>query len=472
MMHLAVGALLLPTLGCLLAGTSLTSPSSPAASAAATLAIVFDVTGSMYDDLRQVIEGASGILRRTLGRRSKAIANFVLVPFHDPDIGPVTITTDPEEFQRELEELYVQGGGDCPEMSVGAIKLALEVSLPGSFIYVFTDARAKDYSLKQDVLQLVQLKQSQVVFVLTGDCGDQSHPGYKAFEEIAAASSGQIFHLDKQQVNQVLKWVEQAIQASKVHLLSTDHENGEAHVWRVHFDPSLKEVTVSVSGPAPEIEVWDPAGRLLRKGFGLSELLNIPNSARVVNVKKPRPGSWMIKVRSRGRHTLRITGISAIDFRAGFSINPTADFSQTKQRPIQGVATHILINCTGLKTPGQLDQVELLSMSGQTLNSLPLQAFSSGNSGHLWNVSEVYPPDESFFLKVMGKDGVGYQFQRLSSISYTNIIPEPPTVSMPSGSQGYYLQPAAIPCSVSSHTPFTLRLAKDGKRLGGDRNFQ
>lgn len=47
----------------------------------------------------------------------------------------------------------------------------------------------------------------------------------------------------------------------KVHLLSSDHETAQETQWEVPFDPSLKEVTVSLSGPAPQIELIDPLGR-------------------------------------------------------------------------------------------------------------------------------------------------------------------------------------------------------------------
>ncbi|XP_071783895.2 hemicentin-1 [Centroberyx gerrardi] len=439
---------------------------------ASTLAFVFDVTGSMYDDLKQVIEGASRILEKTLNRRTRPIKNFVLVPFHDPDIGPVSITTDPKKFQQDLQELFVQGGGDCPEMSIGAIKKALEVSLPGSFIYVFTDARAKDYRLKRDVLQLVQLRQSQVVFVLTGDCGDRSQPGYRAYEEIAATSSGQIFHLDKQQVNEVLKWVEETVQALKVHLLSSNHDSAQENKWEVPFDPSLREVTVSLSGPAPQIELRDPFGRIVGVEQGLTELLNIPNSARVVNLKFPRPGAWNLKVSCSGRHTLRVTGVSNLDFRAGFSSVPVSEFNHTRERPIKGVPAHVLLKCTGLKPPGQLSHVELMSGSGRSLRTLPVPLPSDLGTRGLWSLPEFRTPSQSFFIKAMGKDEEGYRFQRLSSVSYTNIVPDPPAVSMPDVVKGFYMQPAAIGCSVESDIPYRLRFTRSGITLGEEKFFQ
>ncbi|XP_058246105.1 hemicentin-1 isoform X2 [Hemibagrus wyckioides] len=437
-----------------------------------SLAFVFDVTGSMYDDLQQVMEGASRILHRMLSRTDTPIRNFVLVPFHDPDIGPVSITSDPKQFQHDLQELFVQGGGDCPEMSVGAIHSALEVSLPGSFIFVFTDARAKDYRRKQEVLQLVQLRQSQVVFVLTGDCGDRSQPGYRVYEEIAATSSGQIFHLDKQQVNEVLKWVEETVQAMKVHLLSSDHELGQEAQWELPFDPSLKEVTVSLSGPTPRIELRDPLGRTVGEKQGLRELLNIPNSVLVVNLKNPHPGLWTLKVVCSGRHTLRVTGVSNLDFRAGFSTSAVTEFSRTKERPIKGLPVHVLLKCSGLSPPGVVSSLVLVSKRGEDLQrvSLPVPV-DRGVSG-VWSVPEMQTPSEGFFIKVKGKDVGGFAFQRLSSVLYTNVIPVVPVVEMPSVQHGVLMQNVLIECSVQSDLPFTLTFRKDGEMLGQQNSYQ
>ncbi|KAJ1172187.1 hypothetical protein NDU88_004037, partial [Pleurodeles waltl] len=387
-------------------------------------------------------------------------------------IGPVTITTDPKKFQYELRELYVQGGGDCPEMSIGAIKIALEISLPGSFIYVFTDARSKDYRLTHEVLQLIQQKQSQVVFVLTGDCDDRAHIGYKVYEEIASTSSGQVFHLDKKQVNEVLKWVEEAVQASKVHLLSTDHSSHAVNTWQIPFDPSLKEVTVSLSGPSPEVEIRDPLGKVIKKGAGLNELLNIQNSAKVVNVKDPEPGMWTVKVSSSGRHSVRITGLSTIDFRAGFSRKPTLDFKQTSNRPVKGIPTYVLLNTTGISSPARVDRLELLSTSGGPLKTIPVKYYPDRKPYGIWNVTDFVPPSEAFFLRVTGYDKDDFLFQRVSSVSFSNIIPDSPKVTMPAKTPGYYLQPGHISCDVDSLIPFTQRFSRNGVTFGVDQFFK
>ncbi|PIK33468.1 putative hemicentin-1-like [Apostichopus japonicus] len=143
-------------------------------------------------------------------------------------------------------------------MSVSAIKLALERSLPGSQIYVFTDARAKDYNKTKDVLKLIQDKESQVVFVLTGDCDNSAHEGYTAYEQIAAASSGQVFHLNKSDVEEVLKFVELSVQTSKVHLISTDMSQGAVQYHWLPVDTRLQQFIISLSGDNPNIMLRAP----------------------------------------------------------------------------------------------------------------------------------------------------------------------------------------------------------------------
>ena len=100
---------------------------------AASLAFVFDITGSMHDDLVQVIHGAARILATTLARRDKPLFNYVLVPFHDPgqysqtvantvtEIAPVNITTQNLPFLRPFHSLRPRytGRSDGPSDRLG-----------------------------------------------------------------------------------------------------------------------------------------------------------------------------------------------------------------------------------------------------------------------------------------------------------------------------------------------------------------
>ena len=50
----------------------------------ASLTFVFDITGSMNDDLDQVKRGANAIFKAILSQSDLPVQEFILVPFHDP----------------------------------------------------------------------------------------------------------------------------------------------------------------------------------------------------------------------------------------------------------------------------------------------------------------------------------------------------------------------------------------------------
>lgn len=158
---------------------------------------------------------------------------------------------------------------------------------------------------------------------------------------------------------------------------------------------------------------------------------------------------------SEGRHSVRISGLSTIDFRAGFSRKFTLDFKKTSSRPVQGqwgqhthsfsfvspvvfncasvfsicnlnlpgIPTHILLNTTGLSPPARADRLELLSITGSVLKTLPVRFYPERRPYGLWNITEFIPPSEAFFLRVTGYDKDGFLFQRVSSVSFSSIIP-------------------------------------------------
>ncbi|XP_036354448.1 hemicentin-1-like isoform X2 [Octopus sinensis] len=436
---------------------------------AATLAFVFDNTGSMMDDLRQVIKGAAKILATTLARGEKPLYNYVLVPFGDPVVGPVVKTTDPDKFQEELRNLYPQGGGDCPEMSIGAIKRALEESLPHSYIYVFTDATSKDYELSQEVLSLIQNKQSQVVFVMTGDCGDVTHRGYRVYEEIASTSSGQVFLLKKSQVNQVLNFVRVAVQSRKVNLMSVDFPAGRTSVFKLPIDPSLKSITISVSGNQPKIYLKNPNGERPNDETGLKELLNLRN-IQIHSVEDPKAGMWSLKISSSSPHTIRLTGLSPIGFTAGFSRKSVTDFSETEFRPVEGIPTNLYIKVSNLTAPGLLEKVEFLNLKGTPIgNYAPYQNLSNKD---VYQVDNIEPPTGYFYIQVTGTDDMGYRFQRITPTAVSAQAPVAPSVLMPLTTKLLHGKSATLVCEIKSLVPYHVEWSKDGRRIANSEYFK
>lgn len=99
-----------------------------------------------------------------------------------------------------LNAIRVDGGGDCPELAMEGLKNAIERSLQNSPAFLFSDASAKDYPLYDEVAALIQRKQTQVNFFLTGNCGAAGSPEYKVYTKISRTSGGQVFNLDRTSV--------------------------------------------------------------------------------------------------------------------------------------------------------------------------------------------------------------------------------------------------------------------------------
>lgn len=88
-----------------------------------------------------------------------------------------------------------------------------------------------------------------------------------------------------------------------------------------------------------------------------------------------------------------------------------------------GIPTYVLLNTSGISSPARVDRLELLSISGGSLKSITVKHYPDRKPYGIWNISDFVPPDEAFFLKVTGYDKDGYLFQRVSSVSFSSIVP-------------------------------------------------
>ncbi|XP_061717588.1 hemicentin-1-like [Cydia pomonella] len=426
-----------------------------------SLVFVFDTTGSMYNDLKQLREGAEMILDTAL-EESSIIADFVFVPFHDPGVGPATVTHNKTVFHDALNIVRVYGGGDCPEKSLTGLQLALNVSRPRSFVYVFTDATAHDHRLVGKVLDLVQRKQSQVVFVLTGHCDDLKKPSYLVYPQIAAASSGQVFYLKKTNVHKVLDFVRSSIKARSVNLGTVTNPAGYNYTREIPVDSSLDEVTVSVSGSKPKIQVFSPTGVQLT---GPPELVTTLDLAEIMVVKvlQPEPGNWSITVGSEAEHSVKVVGLSNLTFHHGFSVQRPGSPAETSYRPLQGAYNFMMLSLTHIDKSVRVSHAEILSLDGNTLFEIPLKEVDAANKIYL--AEAFIPPDDLFYIAINGMDEDGQEIRRVGATAVQAKAPDAPYLTAPKKIRALRHDTVALHCDVESLVPVNVFWMKDGTKI-------
>ncbi|KAG7265721.1 hypothetical protein CRUP_024657, partial [Coryphaenoides rupestris] len=226
----------------------------------------------MSDDISAVKDVTASLVDSKVGTRDEP-SLYVLVPFNDPDFGPLRRTTDPEVFKTWLNALTATGGGDFPELSLSGLQLALTGAPPGSEIFMFTDATAKDSHLKDTVIALIERTKTVVNFMLTGSfvftfrsrrdvdgqsgggpASRMSTPESHLYSDLAQSSGGQAIQVSKSELSEATSIITESSAASLVTLLQAVRSPGKDETFSFSVDES-SEFDGSILEPGSSISV-------------------------------------------------------------------------------------------------------------------------------------------------------------------------------------------------------------------------
>ena len=224
--------------------------------------------------------------------------------------GPPFITSDAIKFLGELDKIKASGGGDCPELTLHGLRLALTHCLPGSNIFVFTDAGVKDVELTQTVYSLIDQKGSQIYFY-TGWPMYCCRYNCILFNELSKRSGGQVLQIRRETVVKTTALTQTIAEGATTMLLAVKKE-AHSGKYLVFVDCTITALTVSVTGYQLVVEIYRPDGSVYSKRLSFSEshlFFLLPKKDIVV-------GSWTVVVQwtSSPEHSVIIQAATSVDF--------------------------------------------------------------------------------------------------------------------------------------------------------------
>ncbi|XP_077448685.1 von Willebrand factor A domain-containing protein 7-like [Stigmatopora argus] len=443
------------------------------------LCLVIDTTQSMADVIAAVREAASFLVDSQAGTDNEP-SSYLLVPFNDPDVGPLNRTSDAGVFENLLEDLSASGGGDDLELSLGGLRLALSNVPQSSDIFLFTDAGAKDPQLKSSVIVLIERTQSVVYFLLVGNTTENRQPGRprpiparrrrrrqqgngiapsgaQLYRDLAQAAGGLVIQVEREELLEATGIIGQLSNSSLVTLVQASRNPGRDENFAFRVDETTNNVRIFLTGNPERVVLTDPAGSTVTVGEAGAES-SIASSLSVGNLRslelKKKVGEWRAEVpstpTSAGPYSLRVTGQSPIDFLFDFVeyVPSQNTFDVLETRPLAGTNATLLVTLTGSDT-ATVTNVSLVESAGLREVEGLVEPQGSGG-GFLVRVSRI--PSVPFVVRVKGEEvngggGDPFLFQRQSPTSF-----RASNLSIKAEAEGILVpgSPFSVPFSVSA----------------------
>ncbi|XP_061717389.1 hemicentin-1-like isoform X2 [Cydia pomonella] len=386
-----------------------------------SLAFVIDHTYSMHNVITEVQGAAKSIMDIVLEAKKSQIEDIVLVTFGDPEVTFRIKTRDEAVLKRALDTIDLHGGGDCPEMALGGIKMGLEESRPGSYIYLFTDASAKDYKRYKEIKTFSQEKQSEIFFVLTGDCDDISQPTFKVYDALASASNGQVLRVTKAEVQQLLEYVKETIMGERVVISSTNVPAGAWKEVKFNIDKQIEYAVVSASGSNVSLKIYDPKSDL-KTGTNITWTQNV----KITKITNLELGTYTAKVKGNSHVNILVFGRTDFTIQHGFSTEVEPNLNATDTLPTTGVETHLMISVQGKTNSTVIREVELVDMRDQLVMRLPLTHVH----GNVYTTDKFLPPKDTFKIAIVATEqSSGSTIKRSAKTPVTSIEPVAPKIA-------------------------------------------
>ncbi|XP_067865293.1 von Willebrand factor A domain-containing protein 7-like isoform X2 [Heterodontus francisci] len=381
-----------------------------------SVAFVIDVSGSMGGEINDVKTICIEMLKKYQDS-SDAPYNYVLVPFNDPDYGPVGITRNIDELQNMIFKLRANGGGDCPELAMTGLELALRNSMPRSQIFFFSDAGAKDKQKEDQVKILVETTKSKINVLLTGYCetrrkkrsppvtSRQKRSSSKnIFEQLAEFSGGYYVQTQKGALANVLGLVEMALNAAPVKIFTAETEDQEVSF---PVDEMLEEFSISVKSTASVVNlvVQQPSGTAAT----VTKLIDTIMHKAVEIAPIAERGEWKLRINgATDTYVIDISGKSLLDFSYQIMEEANGYTLPIQGRPVRGRNYTISIRVLSEMDDITIEKLLIFDENGKLQFQRKCQQTSHGKA-----VVKLEFPLTPSRLGISGRTGGGLNFTRV-----------------------------------------------------------